>query len=199
MNELISLIIAIIGCITGIISLTIVVINNFFQIGKQNFHLSERRKSYYFKAKDTKTKGCCDVNICASVSIKATNKSAFPITIDEAILKKGNEVAYHFNDFEFKYIEIEKSADLTVYCDSEELATLPFKLDPFETKFFSFVFPFFDDLVSSYGEIVKPNLLIITPRKKYTVPITINEYYNCVLYSSNKSKSKDVASLSANK
>lgn len=197
--DILSLIVASVGCITGIISLIIVFINNIFQIGKQRFVLSDRRKSYYFKADDTNSRGCYGVNICAAVSIKATNKSSYPITIDNAYLQNHKAKAEHFNDFEFDNIEIFDTPTTTIYSDTETLAKLPLKLEPFETKYFAFAFPFFDDFVSKYGDEVKTKLKIITPRKKYALNISISDYYMTFPNLSNKSKSYGVASRSDNK
>lgn len=197
--DLISLIVASVGCITGIVSLIIVLTNNVFQIGKQQFALSDRRKSYYFRASDTTTKGCYNVNICAAVSIKATNKSSYPITIDNAYLQNKTAISKHFNDFKFEYIEIQDTPTTTVCFDTEKLAKLPLKLDPFETKYIAFAFPFFDDFVLRYGNEVKTKLTFVTPRKKYTLNISIPDYYNGLPNLANKSKSNCTASLSDNK
>lgn len=178
MIDFLSLIIASIGCVTGIISLIIVLIDNIFQVGKQHFETSNRRKSYYFNANDTETKGCYNVKLCSVVSIKATNRSSYPITIDEAYLKNSKNTAYHFNDFEYKYIEIKTSPTHTVGQDSEELATLPLKLEPFETKYLAFAFPYVDNFVNKCGEEIYTKLIVITPRKKYKLNISIPYYYN---------------------
>lgn len=196
--DFLSLIVASIGCITGIISLVIVLINNIFQIGKQRFKISERRKSYYFKAADTTTKGCYGINICAVVSIKATNQSSYPITIDNAYLQKQKIKAEHFNDFEFDYIEVQDTPTSTVFSDTEVIAELPLKLDPFETKYFAFAFPFFDDFATKYGDNIKAKLIMITPRKEYKVDVSISEYYKLLPNFSNNSISNDVDSRSAN-
>lgn len=195
----ISLIVAIIGCATGLISIIIVLINNIFQIGKQRFSLSEKRKSYYFKSDETNIKGCYNTKICATVSIKATNQSSYPITIDEVVIQNKNLKAYHYNDFSFDYIEVPTAPNIVTSCDTEKLATLPLKLDPFETKYFAVGFPFFENLVLTYGEEIKAKLIVTTPRKKYKMNIFVPEYYSFFPNRLNKSISNDVASRSANK
>ena len=51
--ELVSICVSIIGCVTGIISLSIVLANNMFQIGKQKVQQLDNRKTYYFDSTAT--------------------------------------------------------------------------------------------------------------------------------------------------
>lgn len=175
--NLISLIVSIIGCITGVASLTIVLINNIFQVGKQKIQQIENGKSYYFCSDDTKTEGCCGLKYCGAVSLKITNCSSYPTTIDEIFLKKKDLKTQHSNEFSFDYIEFQIKENEFVYRDIEQKASLPIKFEPFETKYISAVFPFFEEFVESYGDEIKAKLVVVTPRKKYTIDVSIPEYH----------------------
>lgn len=173
--DYLSLIISIIGCTTGLLSLIIVIVYNAFQIGNQTFSVSKRRGTYYFKASETTVNGPYNPEICAVVSLKVTNRSSYPITIDDAyIIAMKNR---HMSEFQYDNIEISTSNGIQ-WQDSEKIASLPLKLDPFETKYFALAFPFFHHEVKSFGESVKVPITIITARKEYIVKVTIPEYHS---------------------
>ena len=174
-TQLIPIIVSIIGCLTGIASLVVVIVNNIFMKGTIRFSVSERRGTYYFSASDTETSGCINLKICAAISIKATNSSAYPTTIDEAYI--GNRMVRHMDEFNFEYIELEKENHSVVYRDIEEKAILPLQLEPFQTKYFSFVFPYFESQISEYGTPANVILKIVTPRKTYKLKASVQEYY----------------------
>lgn len=198
-TDTISIVLSIIGCITGAASLVVVAFNIVFQQGKQTFKISEQRGSYYFSASDTKIKGCWQPTYCAVISIKAINKSSYPITISDAFIKKSENTARHYNEFAFDNIYIKESEKSEIWKDTEPNAQLPLKLEPFETKYFSFSFPFFENFVSKYGEDIDVELTITTARKDHKIPITIPEYYGLFTNRDNNSSSKPSTGRSNNK
>lgn len=179
--ELVSICVSIIGCVTGIISLSIVLANNMFQIGKQKVQQLDNRKTYYFDSNETETNGCCGLNYCCVVSLKITNCSSYPTTIDEIYLKSNKNIANHSNEFSFEYIEIQTNENTVTFIDIEQKAILPLKFEPFETKYITAMFPFFGPFVDEYGEEIKTKLFVITPRKEYSTEVTIPEYHQLVL------------------
>lgn len=196
---IISLVFSCIGSITGVSSLCVVAYNNAFQRGKQTFKISEQRGTYYFPASDTKVKGCWKPTYCAVISIKAINKSSYPITISNAEIRKEGLSARHYNEFAFDNIYIKESENSEKCKDPELNAVLPLKLEPFETKYFSFSFPFFENFVSKYGENIDVELVITTARKEHKMKVIIPEYYGLFTSRDNKSLSKSVTGRSANK
>lgn len=192
-------ILSIIGCVTGSLSLAVSALENRFQTGKQIFSISQQRATFYFSAADTTVKGCWKPTYCAVVSIKAMNKSSYPITISEAVIKRNGFTARHYNEFEFENIYIKESEESETCADTESSAILPLKLEPFETKYFSFSFPYFENFVSKYGEDINVQLTITTVRKNHKISVTIPEYYGLLTKRENNSASKSFTGRSAKK
>lgn len=194
----ISIIFSIIGCITGLLSIIIASQNHLFQKGEQKFNISQQKASYYFPASDTTVRGCWKPTYCAVISLKATNKSSYPITIDDAVIKKDNFSARHYSEFSFDYIYVKESYESEICKDPEPNANLPLKLAPFETKYFSFAFPFFESFISNYGEDINVELIISTPLKEHKMLVTIPEYYGLFENLSNNSLSNSDAGCADN-
>lgn len=197
-TTIISLVFSCIGSLTGVSSLCVVAYNNAFQRGKQTFKISEQRGTYYFPASDTKVKGCWKPTYCAVVSIKAINNSSYPITISNAEIRKEGSSARHYNEFAFDNIYIKESQDGETWKDTEPNAKLPLKLEPFETKYFSFSFPFFKSFVSQYGEDIDVELIITTARKEHKIKVVIPEYYGLFTNRDSNSSFESVATGRSN-
>lgn len=81
------------------------------------------------------------------ISIKISNCSALPITIDEAEIK--------CNDILKPYLSREKHINKTHIYDKQsytevslfEQAKLPYRIDCYDTTFLSFIFLFFDEFI----------------------------------------------------
>lgn len=162
---MITLIIAIIGAITGILALII----QYIDYKKTNVKLKvklENKKSFYTTGdKIYKCKYFC------VVSIKISNCSALPITIDEAEIKYKNKHTHYFNEkkkINKKHIYDDNSyTELNLY----EQPQLPLRIDCYDTVFLSFIFPFFDEYVNNEFEF-----FLKTPRKDYKWKIKLNEF-----------------------
>ena len=177
--DIVLLVISIVGCITGIISLLIVILYNTFQIGKQKISVSERRGTYYFDSSVTKIKGASGVKYCAIVSLKVTNQSSYPITLDNAYIKTRSN--YHLDEFRYDDIIVINNRGES-WIDTEAIVRLPLKFEPFETKYFALAFPFFKNEVTDFGKPVEVPITIVTARKKQIIRVSIPEYHSLFLH-----------------
>lgn len=173
-STILNFIIGAIGCITGTISLIILIRQHKFDKGKIIVELSTRKRSYYFNPKGvTNYQSECG----AVISLKVINKSAYPTTIDEIYAVSGEHKRRHDSSFTVttQYLK-KKDGGLVKGIEPEPMCILPLKFDPFETKFFSVCFPFFMEFVSEFGQPAKAKLLIITARKEKKINVVISEH-----------------------
>lgn len=191
--ETLTISIAIVGAVLSLISIAIVAFDLIFKLGKQRFeqyyHYGFKIASYYFKPVETKTQGLVfgddpEKKISAAISIRAINKSAYPVTIDSIFVlnDKGNKNIqnYHDNDFSFKPIYETKKINgipAKASLDVCEKVILPVTLQPYETKFFSVQIPHFEKYVTRYGDTVYPYLHFTTARKTYIIQVEVPEYH----------------------
>lgn len=191
--EILTTIAAVVSTVLSLLSIGIVVFDLVFKLGKQKFeqyyHYGFKLASYYFKPKETKTKGLVitgdsEKKISAAISVRVRNCSAYPVTIDSIYVSndfKGKETnSYHDNAFSFEPIweeTDETGHPALTTLDVCEKVLLPITLEPYEVRAFSVQFPHFNSHVKRYGDTVYPYLHFATARKIYTIKVEVPEYH----------------------
>ena len=178
MWNIINTIIAAIGCITGTVSIILIIRQNKFSQGKLIVELAEpigAANSFYFNPEREITN--CDYrSSCAvAISLKATNQSAYPVSLDDFVLRNGKILCHH--DPEFKFHPFEYKFKNRAYWSIEfaPSVTLPVRLEPFETRIIGLRFPF-----AGKGPLPTPPLSatieIKTSRKPMKLDVKLQEY-----------------------
>lgn len=162
---MLTLIIAIIGAITGILALII----QFVEYRKSKVKLKvclDIKKSFYTSGDNT-----YKCKYFGVLSVKISNCSSLPITIDEAEIECDNNVCKYFN--ENKKINNRHVYDKHSFTEIElyEQAKLPIRIECYDTIFLSFIFPFFDEFINK-----KFNYILKTPRKDYKFKFKLNNF-----------------------
>lgn len=160
-----TLIIAIIGATTGVLALILQYIE--YKKSKVKLKVNLDEKKSFYSTGDTRYK-CKYFGV---ISIKISNCSALPITIDEAEIK--------CNDMLRSYFSKEKNINKTHIYDKQsytevalfEQAKLPYRIDCYDTTFLSFIFPFFDEFINNRFEFI-----LRTPRKDYKYKFKLSEF-----------------------
>lgn len=177
-----TLIIAIMGCVTGITSLLIQLFSYLSTVARLDISIDKSSNSYFFNTKDFKISGY-KTNFSAVVSLIISNKSSYPITID-GIYIKSNKIKYtikHFNEFKFHPQEISIGDNSITYYPPSAPINLPLRIEAFDTIFASARFPFFDPLIdcNDLSKPVKFKLIIHTPRRTFHCKAKLYEYMFC--------------------
>ena len=178
-NSIFQFTIALIGCITGISGLILHFYRYLLTRPRLKVSLDPFNASYVFKASDFKVKGF-KTNICSAVSIKITNQSSYPVTIDRIEAKFRNKTTFHFTDFTFKAMEFRSGSVYTLYNPSERLQ-LPSRLDSFDVISGSARFPFCDFLENvdfQQHNPIKMKIIIHTPRGRVRLQVRLYEYHS---------------------
>lgn len=166
---MITLIIAIIGAITGVLALILQYIEYRKSKVKLKVDLVDNKSFYSTGNTSEGTKYNC--KYFGVISIKISNCSALPITIDESEIKYKKILRSYFS----KEIKVNKKHvyDNQSYTEVAlfEQAKLPYRIDCYDTTFLSFIFPFFDEFVSTKFEFI-----LKTPRKQYKYKFKLNEF-----------------------
>lgn len=158
--EATTLIIAIIGAITGILSLVI----QFVEYSKSNVNIImkiDERRTFYneIENKNQTVYRCKNMGV---ISLKISNCSSLPITIDEAkIIHNDNNILYLNSKKTIncgKVMDDKRILSINLY----EQANLPLRIECYDTVYLSFIFPFIDNIIESESEFV-----LITPRRNY--------------------------------
>lgn len=162
---MITLIIAIVGAITGILAIILQYIEYRKSKVKLKVNLVEN-KSFYSTG-DTSYK-CKYFGV---ISIKISNCSALPITIDEAEIKYNKVLRPYFS--EEKTVNKTHTYDKQSYTEVVlfEQAKLPYRIDCYDTTFLSFIFPFFDEFINNKFEFI-----LKTPRKQYKYEFKLSNF-----------------------
>lgn len=170
MNIKPELILGIIGAITGSLALIIDFFNYKFYMPK--LILKQRENSYFLNKEDVKEIAYYNTKRIAIVSLKISNSSAHPITIDEVFINSSQEKIYHFNNFNITVPKIHKKSSMEYsYVKPEKVASLPLRIEPFDTQYVSFRFPYFDDCSPNF------KLFLVTPRRNYSLKVKLLEYH----------------------
>ena len=162
---MLTLTIAIIGAITGVLALMLQYIEYKKSKVKLEVNLNDR-KSFYTTG-DNRYK-CKYFGV---ISIKISNCSSLPITIDEAEIKY-NKISHEYFNNEIK-VDKEHNNNDRSYTEIQlfNQPKLPFRIDCYDTAFLSFIFPFFDEITNNKFEFI-----LKTPRKEYKSKFKINEF-----------------------
>jgi hypothetical protein len=176
-----TLTIAIIGCITGVSSLLIQLFQYFLTVAKLKIELDQSKYSYLFKATDFGLSGY-GCKYAAVVSLKISNCSSFPITINAIVVKNKNFKTRHINNMTFQamQIRINKNEEPPIYSqyDPSKCIIIPTRLESYDTIFVSARFAFPDRLIDEkhLDEPIDLNLAIATPRKTFRYKVQLYEY-----------------------
>lgn len=163
---MITLIIAIIGAVTGIVALII----QFVEYKKSSVKLVieiDEHISYYLK-NTNETYKCEYIGV---ISAKISNCSSLPITIDEVIIVLDNYKVKHEPKMTKTTLEVKKGENTYTYLTINDKPKIPLRIECYDTVFVSFAFPFFDKFLNEKFE-----LQLLTPRKTYKKKIELEEY-----------------------
>lgn len=160
-----TLIIAIIGAITGVLAPILQYIE--YKKSKVKLKVNLDEKKSFYSTGDASYK-CKYFGV---ISIKISNCSALPITIDEAEIKCNDVLCTYFN--KEKNINKKHIYDKQSYTEVAlfEQAKLPYRIDCYDTTFLSFIFPFFDEFINNKFEFI-----LRTPRKEYKYKFKLSEF-----------------------
>ena len=174
----IELILSIIGVVTGSLALAIDFFNYKFYLPK--LIIKPLRNSYIIKSEDIPNLTFKTTKI-AVVSVKISNSSAHPITIDEVYVEEASNNK-HYNDLKFQIPRVltDEVNRIETYISPEKIAIIPLRIEPFDTQYVSFRFPFFNNTNPSF------KLVLVTPRKNYSVKVKLLEYHELILSSRHK-------------
>lgn len=186
--EIISCISGIVGCVTGITSLTISIKHAIFSKGKICAEQIDECSSYYFDTnKCEKVFGWIDTIFPAVLSVQITNSSSYPISITNAILKKKDIEVFQGNNFSHTRIGVipnsreaapQDHIGKTEFLQPYDFSNLPLKIGPFDSVRVAFAFPYASKIIEHYGETIVATLELHTSRKqKVKVPVKIIEYF----------------------
>lgn len=138
-----TLLIATIGCVTGVASLLIQLSSHLSTVARLKIELDDSSHSYYFKSKDFKVERY-KTNFSAVISLVISNKSSYPVTIDNIYIKS-NKIKYKMkscNDFRFQVHSIPVKENSYVGYNPSKPINLPLRIEAFDTVFASVRFPF---------------------------------------------------------
>jgi hypothetical protein len=170
-----------IGGITGFISLFYTIKQSNYMRGKFTV---EPDPINYFKTNEFAISNSHYNSTCSAlISLKITNKSAYPVTIDEiiGISEKGRLV--HDQNFKYTPLDIPNGPNrLASGLRARPIATLPLRIGDFETKYIGVCFPFFADAVSQYGVPAECQVVLNTSKKACSVNVSIKEYHALMGY-----------------
>lgn len=185
MNETnlnIEQILTISGFLISIVSLAFHYFNLRYSFPKMKFVV--QGNSYYFKGKDFKVTNF-ESEYFALISVKISNLSKLPITIDDAYLNCYIYNGGHYNDLEFEVPEIDNPKFISIFKTPNEAisysmspyepATLPLRVEPFDTVLCSFKMSFDYHIKNSHHK-----LFILTPRKVYKINLDLKEYHELI-------------------
>lgn len=160
-----TLIIAIIGAITGVLALILQYIE--YKKSKVKLKVNLDEKKSFYSTGDTSYK-CKYFGV---ISIKISNCSALPITIDEAEIKCNDILQPYFS--KEKHVNRKHIYNKQSYTEVSlfEQAKLPYRVDCYDTTFLSFIFPFFDEFINNEFEFI-----LRTPRKEYKYKFKLSEF-----------------------
>jgi len=174
-----TLLIAIVGCITGVGSLVLQLSTYLLTAARLKINIDDSSHSYFFNSNDFKLQGY-KTNFSAVVSLVISNKSSYPLTIDNIYItsKKIKYKMKHSNDFKFQPQSIPLGENSFSSHSPSKPINLPLRIESFDTIFASVRFPFFEQMVDN-NDLSNPSnfkLMISTPRKVYRHKVLIYEY-----------------------
>jgi hypothetical protein len=166
-------VLSIIGALTGTSGLAISFRDFWLSSPKLKIELDIQNSSYFFNVKDLGDTGFV-TNRSAIVSVKISNASSFPITIDRIFVKKKKYFSFHSIRFSTTPREINVSPGrYTAYNVSKPL-DLPLRIEPFDVIYGSVRLPFAEKLITENK--MKCNITFSTSRKLKRLKVSLLEY-----------------------
>ncbi len=159
-----TLTIAIFGATTGIISLIIQFIE--YRKSKVKLRIKIEDRYTYYTTGDSSYK--CEY--FGIVSLKLSNCSALPITLDEVFVKTNYYNKKHIKELTNFNTSVPAKNGGSYDLRPFKSADLPLRIDCYDSVFISFRFPFFDEYINKDIELV-----LVTPRKEYKMKINVKD------------------------
>ncbi|MBR1740003.1 MAG: hypothetical protein IJ737_06910 [Ruminococcus sp.] len=178
---------SILGCITGSVSLFILLRQSIIDNKKAIVEEAPMSYTYYFDTnKCDNIYGWFDTKCAAVLSLQVTNPSKYPLCLTKAIIKNDKSKATQGNSFKHDRIavcmesaEIKNSIGKARFLQSYNICDLPLTIAPYSSKCFALAFPFVYDMIEYYGEILNAQLDLHTARGKLlSIPVKIPEYFS---------------------
>ncbi len=174
-----TLIIATIGCVTGVLGLLLQLRAHLLTSARLRIEVcTPSPQSYFFRHSDFGVSGFRS-KYGAVVSLKISNCSSHPITIDGAFIpqKENAHPILHFPGFELNPKNMPIGKGLTTHYAPSEPLKIPYRLEAFDTIFASVRFPFFESKVpEKLRRPARVRVCLSTPRRVYTCRAKIYEY-----------------------
>lgn len=178
MWNIINTVIGAIGCITGTISIILIIRQNKFSQGKLLAELAEpigAAHSFFFDPGE-EIRNCRYCSSCAvALSLKVTNQSAYAISLDDFTLTYGDTLCHHDPEFKFQPFGYPLGNSSFWTIEFAPSVNLPVRLEPFETRIIGIRFPFVGKGPLPTGP-ASAILEIATSRKPLKLKITIDEF-----------------------
>lgn len=174
-SEVLSLIFSLIGCITGIISLSISILYFIYQKPNVSVEFEPQPNFMYFDKLRGYTYNCKHQ---AFGKIRLINKSDKPITVSSILILqriKGKQFIEITNCGHVinKPFYIENKHHIKIFINSS--VQLPLRIEPYDIYEATLFFPFFPD---DYDESEKCALRIITSRNTIDKRIVFSNFYD---------------------
>lgn len=129
--------------------------------------------SYFFKPEEFGMSGY-QTKYAAVISLKISNSSALPITLDEIYVKHENIKRVNHYAFGLNLKNIKVGNTFYEYAPSPKLK-LPQRIQAYDTVYGSVRIPFVDNAVIN-NEINDLTIVIETPRQDYSYTVSLLEY-----------------------
>lgn len=133
--------------------------------------------SYFFKTKEFGMDSY-QSDYSAVISMKISNTSSLPITIDDAYVHNETlDKGYH-DSFEIRLKECETKKNGKTFWRSyppSKSLQLPFRIEPYDTVYASVRIPFISDAIVD-NKIKSLEITLETPRQNYSYTVTLFEY-----------------------
>lgn len=183
--EITTLILGIIGCVSGVSALLIQFSG--YLLSKPQIKVAlDTAPSYFFNLNEFEVEGNYPSQLGAFVSLRIENGSSYPITVHEITTEKGPDKTRHLN-FDYKILEIPapgSSAEQSKvsFRQPSKPFDLPLRIDPFDTVYGSASFPIFSKIVGEEFkdcEYLVSNIVLHTPRNQTALLVKLPEYHIC--------------------
>lgn len=173
-------IIAVIGCVSGVTSLLLKLFEYLRTVPKLKIEVDDITNSYFFDAQSFGKLDRYKTKNCAIVSLKISNCSLHPITINSITAKSKNTdyVCRHDSSLEFSPKDIRLGPNSFTYYPCSSAIKIPARLDANDTIYASARFPFIDKIVEN--SVDKKSIVLLlsvsTPIKVFHYNVELPEY-----------------------
>lgn len=186
-----TLIISIIGCVTGTLSFLLHFHTYRIQAPRLKIRQDLSHSTFYFTVDDAdplyKDKDALlkDLHEGVDISIKVTNNTSFPTTIENISARLSRRIFFFdryevFQDvFSFAIGDVMTPDGTKLSSNTSWRATFPFRIEPFDSKSFSIRFPI--DIKKLKQRNYQMHIYLHTPRKKPHLKISPLPYRKAIL------------------